>query len=555
MLRYLQSEMKSRLVELEGLEGLNADLEDQINQYSGAISEDEITLDLARQVVEHYSASIDLIRSRNKPAPLQEFGPDFGARQPASKEDTSYLSSEISESMREFENLLTSEEKRLQNVRLRMRQITDRLSLQRLQHSLATNKKSQLQGAIKIVKDNIHNIACLMRPQTRIPSEVWADIFAYHVHNSLTEYICTSSESFFIPTTFTLSQVCSRWRHIVHDQPSLWSCIGFHLERHWKRHRMEAFRFVLEKTRGHEITFIATTPPLSTTPSSAGTVDITSINGIRKSNYRFVFSLKQYNIDIRARCSELGFGVPGGVTTYPSILSWRRDIILSGKLPSSPIITCVGMVPHSSILDSVGELHLRLIPTAGENIDVTPCLIQNLSSLAIMSCRFYRPLNTRETMTLPKLKALRITATHADIMKYVETPLLRDLLLDPPRVCGEGVEGDYSATSLLRLASTCSVVMFCNWIQPSDEGSTKLCHSASSLCLELVKGSPKLTQLEFRDSWINGEQFASSLEVLLGDSKRTAKSIEKLTLYHCTGITRMDCDNLAELVGRLEVFV
>ncbi|KAG8816969.1 hypothetical protein FRB91_003920 [Serendipita sp. 411] len=555
MLRYLQSEMKSRLVELEGLEGLNTDLEDQINRYSGAISEDEITLDLARQVVEHYSVNIDFIRSHNKPAPLQELGPDFGARQPASKEDASYLSGEISESMLEFENLLTSEEKRLQNARLRMRQITDRLSLQRLQHSLAANKKSQIQNAIKIVNDNIHNIACLMRPQTRIPGEVWADIFAYHIHNGLIEYIRTSRESFFIPTTFTLSQVCSRWRHIVHDQASLWSYIGFHLERNWKKHRMEAFRFVLEKTQGHEITFIATTPPLSTTSSSAGTVDITSIDGIRKSNYGFYFRLKRHNIDIQARCSELGFDVPNEVRTYPSILSRGKDIILSGKLPRSPIITCVGMVPHSSILDSVGLLHLVLLPVAGENIDVTPYLIQNLSSLAITSHRFYRPFNTGETITLPKLKALRITATHEDIMKYVETPSLRNLLLDPPRVCSEEPEDDYSATSLLRLASTCSVVMFCNWIQPSDEDSTKLCHSASSLCLELVKGSPRLTQLGFSNSWINGEQFASSLEVLLGDSKRTAKSIEKLMLYHCTGITRMDCDKLAELVGRLEVFV
>ncbi|KAG8800173.1 hypothetical protein FRC16_003459, partial [Serendipita sp. 398] len=546
MLHYLQSEMKSRLVELESLEGRNTNLEDQINRYSGAISEDEITLDLARQAVEHYSANIDFIRSRKKPAPLQEFGPDFGARQPASKEDTSYLSSEISESMREFENLLTSEEKRLQNVRLRMRQITDRLSLQRLQHSLAANKKSQLQNAIEIVKDNIHNIACLMRPQTRIPDEVWADIFAYHVQNSFTEYIRTSRASFFIPTTFTLSQVCSRWRHIVHDKHSLWNYIGFHLERHWKKHRMEVFRFVLEKTRGHKIALIATTPPLSTTPSSAGTVDITSIN-IKKSNYRFVFCLEQYDIDIRARCSELGFGVPGRVTTYPSTLSWETGIILSGELPSSPIIKCVGMVPHSSILDSVGVLHLTLIPAAGETIDVTPYLTPNLSSLWFTSHRFYRPFNTRETITLPKLKTLRINAAHEDVMKYVETPSLRNLFLGPPRVCSEELEGNYSATSLLRLASTCSVVTFCNWIPPSDEDSTKLCHSASSLCLELVKGSPRLTQLEFRNSWINGEQFANSLEVLLGDSKRTAKSIEMLTLYHCTGITRMDCDKLAKL--------
>ncbi|KAG8845554.1 hypothetical protein FRB91_001663 [Serendipita sp. 411] len=550
MLRYLQSEMKSRLVELENLEGKNTSLEDQVSRYSKAINEDEIALNLARQTVEHYSVNIDFIRSRHKPASFQDLGAGFGTHQSASKENASYMSDQVSESMQEFAKLLSREGNRLQNAKTCMRQINDRLSLQRLQHSLEINKKVQLQNSIKVMKDNVYDIACLMRPQIRIPNEVWANVFAYHVYDGFIEYLVTSGSSFFMPTTFTLSQVCRRWRYITHDRPSLWNRVGFRTKKLWGKNQLEMFRFVLEKIRDREITFITTTPSSPITWNTPGVVDITSISGIKKSSYSFVFRLESNSIDFQARCSRLGFGSPDTVAIYPSNYSEDDDTVFSGTLPKSPVVSCHHMIPPKSIQGNVKDLHLFFSSTPRRDIDVALDFTQNLSTLVVLGHR----LNVGEAVKLPKLKTLRIAVSHEHMMKCLETPSLTTLLLDPPDICAGVPEDNWSITPLLRLTSTCSILNFCDWPQSLDNNQ-KFYDSASSVCLELVKGSPRLTKLEFLGSWIDGEQLANSLGSSLRHSQRSAKAIEELKLYRCTGITRMDCDKLIGIVGHLRVYV
>ncbi|KAG8786850.1 hypothetical protein FRB91_004038 [Serendipita sp. 411] len=556
LLKYLWSELRSRQVEREQHLSKKTTYENEVTSYADVVRKEEPALIAAQKAVEYHSATIDYIRSRPT-APFPDVANDLSSstNQSVSTEATTSLSSQLSESTRESEVLLENEERRLVKAKALLQELHVRLEEPKVHLMIRERKMKQLEELIETLDGEIHELALLMRPQLRVPDEVWLLVFGILLEEDNRLYRTKDQRWLFAPPTLTASQVCQHWRRVTHSHSSLWTKIGFQFDRYWEPRQLDLFRLVLERA-GDQKVFLIVDMSSSRVHSNATDetdyVDIQSIEGIR--NGKFILGVENppRTLNLRELCDKTG------ITSFTAVIINGSDLRQNTgdleQLPDTRVASFYDFYPSSSAaaLEDLHSLHLYS-ESSRRKVDVSPFLLRGLHELTLRGDSIDLPSDSEDAFVLPELTSLRLSPLQRGFLKRVTTPRLSTLTLDPPDGPDESIGSDWSSP-LLGVSSTCSIIRFDMWETLPLESPVPPYCSASAVCLEIIRGSQKPVKVQFIDSYVDGERLVSDLLALMGSGVGT-KAIEEMVIDRCTGMTRMDCDALLGIVDCLKIYV
>ncbi|KAG8833183.1 hypothetical protein FRB91_011051 [Serendipita sp. 411] len=545
--------MRSRQVELDQLLSRKAKFKEEIEVYLELVRKEETALVAAQRMVEYHAAYISFLHSRpTAPSSAHNNNSDSGTGGSLSRCVTSDLDAELSDSTQEFKLMLENETRRFSNAKALLHEIHTRLEEPKVHLVVREKRLKQLEWLVDTLHAEIRDLAGLTRPLLRVPEEMWVLIFNRVLGSDLEEYQDGGKGLFFFPSTLQLSQVCHRWRQITYNNPSLWTEIGFVLDRYWDPCRVESFKFLLELAGDQSVFLIADMSGADTgRPPNPQGVDIASIQGIRRTNFTLGVLDPPITLDLRDLCFQMGF------SSFEEIIIFgmphdRRSFIVTG-MPNTLKVSLLDFFFSSNIstLENTHYLWLRTDLTTVE-IDASPYLFRSLRDLSLCGDSLDLPSQSSSEVLLPELVSLRLSPLQQHVLKRVKAPRLATLILEPPDHGNECVHGDWSSP-LLRMSRLCSVVIFEDWRAPLSDTLVPPYFLAATVCLEIIKGSQNLTIVKFRHSFVDGKQLTAGLGTLM--SPKIGIGELKLIIDYCTGITRMDCDILSGIVDCLEIYV
>jgi hypothetical protein len=393
------------------------------------------------------------------------------------------------------------------------------------------------------VLSELREISRILGFVKRIPDEIWYEILGRRIARDTHYWPPKKFKGVFLPS-LTLSHVCSQWRRVIISSPSMWRSI------HWNL------------TRGQE------------------------------PNQELLKLWASRSQDAAPRIYERlrHSGLPTGALThirlgFPSHQKLRyyihQDRSLSDHLgEDQPTSNCSFLlVRQSKSAKRVQTLQRRLLKmfTAIETLcleGVTPKRGVVLpESLTIMAIGFYGP---HESYSLRELLVGRLTFLKLIHFSEDGVPSLEYPVLLPNLVTLQITPLEHHIAAKLILPSIDSLRIFPQKPikQSTDWVDSLIPHCANLRCLSLdaptlshsERQSPydrlgafrylrehaaRLRTLQFSDGSINGTGLADFLE---SDRQGVHSTIEELTIESCTGVSRMDCDRLIEVVDRLNVY-
>ncbi|KAG8831655.1 hypothetical protein FRC17_002799 [Serendipita sp. 399] len=150
---------------------------------------------------------------------------------------------------------------------------------------------------------------------------------------------------------------------------------------------------------------------------------------------------------------------------------------------------------------------------------------------------------------LPKLTILDVTPPATSLFQTINAPSLHQLLLQGPSKTAT-VTPTLPTNPRIRLRNV-KYLEFHNWLDPSHISGVVSCDAVATL-REWILQMPNVTKLKFVDSHVDG---ASLIDVVKSWNSGGTPKVGEITIDHCTGITRRECEDLMTLVDKVEVFV
>ncbi|KAG8831001.1 hypothetical protein FRC17_003921 [Serendipita sp. 399] len=562
MLQYLLAEIRLKEAELNELVTKERICREELATYTKTIEEEEAVSLITQQILDAHSANLDLIRRSRRSALLADLTSkkvETGTYRSPLKQVVDSLITQVSSTEEQFDALVRSEESKLRKASAVLQETRSGTELVRLRIMVNNQQQEQLRTSIKLLESNIWQMRKAMRPQMRIPDEIWSRVFLIAMEDDFDDYTESHTPEFYMPVALSLSQVCCRWRRITHANTMLWAYMGFRLQKLWEAFEKEAFLYFLAKARGCHVHLVVdmSTARKERSPNQSlnEKVDITSLPELgEKLEHSLHIREPPETFKFQALYSETGLSTPTRVTFYGA--GDTRSILTLDAVPKGSQIWFKGTLPSLDVASMLGQSNYLSLQTynPGETYDVSPFLLTNLTCLYLIGDDLDISPPRADFLVLPNLLELEISAMQQGIMKTLHAPNLDRLHIDPPDRGNETNIDDW-CTGLLKLSVTCSTLIFEWWSRPNVGGYTTPHRSAVTVCLKLVKGSPRLKKLNFFDSYIEGEKLSSELGTCLGYSQTSAKAIDMIAIDRCTGITWMDCDKLSKIVGRLDVYI
>ncbi|KAG8751190.1 hypothetical protein FRC14_008087 [Serendipita sp. 396] len=555
ILKYLSSEIRNRQMELNQLLSKKAICEEEIKVHAEAVKSEDSTLIVAQGGVEFHSSCVDHLCSRpTAPSSVLQGSSNSGTDQPTSGCTTYAFDSQMSDSTRQFDALLQSEMQKLSIAKEIRQEGYLQLEEPKTQLMVRERRIEHLDRLMVTLNAEIRELMRLRRPQLQIPDEVWIKIFSVARDDEFEMYRDQARQLFFIPFSLSFSQVCQRWRYITHNESSLWKFIPFRLNRHWSPRWVEMFSFMLDRIRGRRVYLIADkfhdsmSRPLS--PTEANHVNVGTLD-IRRTNFNLVILEPPPNFDLRELSHQMGFNSFERVTIFGNQYNRSTGDVV---LPDTHEFFLCDFFLSSNIV-APGTTHVLYLYTAfsGQNIDASPYMLSSLRELTLCGDSIDLPDNNENEISLPELVSLCISPIQLGVLKRLTAPRLTTLILDPPDRYSDVFKGDW-LSALLRVSSRCSFIKFDTWRRPIFDTPLPPYWSAAAVCLEIVKGSQNLIAVEFLDSIVDGERLVMGLGGFIAPGLGT-RVLNEMIFNRCTGITRMNCEALMEIVSCLRIMV
>ncbi|KAF8907221.1 hypothetical protein CPB85DRAFT_1415353 [Mucidula mucida] len=142
----------------------------------------------------------------------------------------------------------------------RIRQLNDRVSRMAEALAVLTTERDKFLAHIEDTK-------AIMHPMRSVPDDILYEIFSHCIPNWTSDNLrhgqCNPHDSLDVKNEpWTLGQVCSRWRNVVLQLPSLWSTVVLHFPKYRSKdqdHLLARLRLLLERSRACDLTVIAAT--------------------------------------------------------------------------------------------------------------------------------------------------------------------------------------------------------------------------------------------------------------------------------------------------------
>lgn len=460
-------------------------------------------------------------------------------------------------------------QKEVRNIRDKVRELE--LELEGWQRScrLSTTTFQHLRESKAKIEEDMKEGQRLLSPISRVPSEVWVDIFRWSVQLEMEEYALDDSKTPLRSCAFILSQVCCDWRNMVLQERNLWDIITIHPYKYWSQGKYHLFTTSLSRSSTQVSLVVNPSQILGWVLKHADGYQYTYTNNhghildAIQPNEGSEMSEKSYNVHIvikddyhtiYKRLEDIPFWRPSSLELtilspyMKGLFGW---IYMFSSITSltfnqeCPAVKPWGFSATFSNLNTL-KFHVKYF-TVGFPIEtfLTPTL-KELHLHHHQSKYKLPPLS--DTVWLPNLEILGISLLSSDFLHNILAPDLSTLLFYGTSV---------GSTMVPQAAiSTIPDSLLKQLIHLQFEECGILSGAVS--CLQLI--STKLSclrRLTFSNSYVQGHMLISTIEASstpTGD-QLTLSSLDSIILNHTRGITQIDCEILRSMGKTVTVHV
>jgi hypothetical protein len=420
---------------------------------------------------------------------------------------------------------------------LRCQLYINQVNSKSLKSYLAIQEMSQsavdeISGAFRVIK--------------RVPNEIWSDILAIRITDDSNSFPNPPGLPLFLPA-LPISQVCRTWRSVVRSSPSMWRVIGLRMSAgdEPNHNNIDIWKKLSGQGRlsVHEIQCEART-------SAAQSLGPHLLDQSKRLNYHVLQSNagapNEFNADESPKYPILALGL----SAPPLSRNARVQPGLYSQFSSVQGLSLSNLLPHRrlALQDSLTFLAISF-SQPHKSYTLARLLIPSLHYLRLRHFEITGTPDLAEVIQLPNLFALDITPLESKLVGKLVMPQLSYIILSSPVKVSTSPDGWLD--SIIALGTTVVQLQIGSDLNEQDTNTTSL--NILQILTKLLPQMPKIHHVKLIDCIFDGGGLADILEKKENKGVDIRK-LEELTIDHCIGVSRMDCERLVPLVGKLSVY-
>lgn len=431
-----------------------------------------------------------------------------------------------------------------------------------------------------------------------VPETVWRIVIEMCIHQELEDYQRETGTTIMRPTAYLLATVCRMWRKVILESKQLslvvpidpsyfysverHECLILRIKRAFENKRQRPM-FLCNLLQSNTYTFGNGKYVRNRNIHSLITFDPLKIIGPAKYDLHLVSDQDSVNFQGFSawplplnRPTNLTLTIRGPDTGYgniKSILSNYQDV---QNLEVVDAGNHTNYIPHLfTTMTKLKTLSLRFQTFPSNAINMANALSSNLIELKVLHNGTAPIPRLAGTIVLEKLTSLSLTFPCLDFFDSLELPALTDLNLHGPDSYEFGGARNLG-TNVLKSMQHLVRLTFHDWKWYARGKGVRTPWCAGAALQKLVtQPIPTLETIEFLRSFVTGKPLIELFETKTGEAdKPLLPQLQVLTLNYCppflpvpvpgtnaqgrvysTGITRSECETLAGLVPKLNVYV
>ncbi|CCA75108.1 hypothetical protein PIIN_09092, partial [Serendipita indica DSM 11827] len=357
----------------------------------------------------------------------------------------------------------------------------------RLEHALDSGHLSQLEDYHHSLMEIINTTSAVMSPIRRTPTEVWAKIFDYWVHD---RDLVASHHN--LPSPLLLGHVCSVWRQICLSTPSLWRRVDIHPFDFWPQSLLDIVTLAQIAGSGQSLDYVFFDQFRAYWGDEAQDL---SFNGSFYPEY--YQSVRRDLAQSKGKLANLPrlrlYLSPSAPLTVPtlSVNSTKKLTLCGNSAPrdhdlAALLTLCVSaeeLVMENVWLTSTSSVSmpklkcLRLRINRFESFNISALLEPSLQELDIRHADAHSSIMcSTNSALLTNLRKLAVTPHEHSLLSHLMTPNLKQVKIYPPNSTSaaeasrpdstRSVVESFVVAFLPRLQKV-EEVTFCEWPKPS----------------------------------------------------------------------------------------
>jgi hypothetical protein len=401
--------------------------------------------------------------------------------------------------------------------------------------------------------DALKGLKAAFAPVHAVPAEVWIIIFRHRIEGDVESHRESFGADSICNTPLILAHVSSYWRKVVTSEKSLWRYFIYSAQNGDGDFQAERWKQISS--------FNHSSLTLVTSLNEKIHAKIANVDGLSPSSMHLLVKYPD-----KSRISTIPpFGSLESLTVEmaPSSFHFINSVYKHYPAFTSLTIICPkpfcrpSMQLYGPIRPTQSLKFLKMDLTAFTDISVEEYgPVGNLEQLHVLQDGIsYLKRSYAAKPTYLKLQILGLTPPDTDgpWIKDISLPSLKQLILYGPKSLTVG------QPSLLGLAQhndfhRIKELEFRNWPMYNPKGTPQW--SIVPLILSIADHLRLVEIIRCVDSFIEGESLVTLVNLLINrNGNQTPSSLNKVIVDCCTGITRSDCEQIAEVLEKLVVQV
>jgi hypothetical protein len=401
----------------------------------------------------------------------------------------------------------------------------------------------------------------------KVPSEVWTRIFEYAIQHATDSYLDGNPEcNGMRPPIFNLSQVCQRWRYLVHNDPTAWRLVYVAPHRAW---RYDEYDLVTQSLRKSSMPITVLTnicqefcwsydsihrrDPKGYYLSCVWPNEETIFNG---KDYTLLLNVNHDNNDYMKRLLYIPLLQPSSLIFYgQSNFRYNDPFRYTSRFSNVKSFSIINQHPIrlpspklSSHFPKLRELVLQM-KTFPLIFNLEGYLASTLQELRLRHNGGGPSPILSSDIELPHLRVVEITPPGSYLLDRLKAKALRSLTLYGPHD-STLIQLSYSKRAT-DIYGQLLYLKFEDWKEESIE------LGAVAVLKDIIDKTPSLCILTFSQSFVYGETLVSMIEATMGESADPTKrgNLREIILSYPTGITNAQCEELKKLVNSVKIYM
>ncbi|PVF93705.1 hypothetical protein CPB86DRAFT_789834 [Serendipita vermifera] len=430
-----------------------------------------------------------------------------------------------------------------------------------------------------------------------VPETVWRIVIEICIHQEMEDYQRQTGTTVMRPTSYLLATVCRMWRKVVLDSKELSLVVPIDPSYFYSLERHECLNLRIK--RAFENT--KRRPMFLCNLLQSNTYTFGNGKYVRNRNIHSLITFDTLK-SVGTAKYDLHLVSDQDSINYSGYSAWPLPLLRPTNLKLTIRGADVGGSNIKSILGNYQDVEHLEVADAGNHASYIPLLFTTMPKLKSLSLRFQNfpsftvnlvnilGANLTElkllhnsavsiarlagVVRLEKLQSLSLTFPSLDFFDSLDLPALTDLHFHGPNNYEFGGMMTLG-TNMLKTMQHIVRLTFHDWKWYAKSKGEKKPWCASAALQRLISQPiPTLQTVEFIRSFVTGGPLVELFETRIGDgNKPLLSNFHTLTLNHCPselpipakanpqgneysmGITRAECETLATLVPKLNIYV